>query len=97
MARHEQFHFRDIEALLVIAQHGTQPEQLEAFQRLVEGLARLRRVDVTFHEAGCDCCSGDYERSESFFGEYVVADRITEALAAATKRRIQSGELSLKP
>jgi hypothetical protein len=90
-------HFRDIEALLRISQHGTQAEQLEAFHRLVEALSWLRRVDVTFHEAGCDCCSGDYERSEVLFGEYVVADRITEVLARAVKRPIQPGELSLKP
>lgn len=96
MAR-ERPHFRDMEALLVIAQHGTQAEQLAAFQRMVEAIARLERVDVTFYESGCDCCSGTYERRVDDWGPYVVADRIVEVLAATVQRAIEPHELSLAP
>lgn len=96
MAREQTF-FCDMAALRELAATGSPEQQLAAFQRMVEAIGRLERVDVTFYEAGCDCCSGEYERRVDSWGEYVVADRITEVLAATVQRRIKPGELSLKP
>lgn len=76
----ERANFSDLAALRVIAEHGTTSEQLAAFHRLVEGLSRVRRLDVYYQESGCDCCSGEYERIPDTHGTYVEADSISEVI-----------------
>lgn len=74
-------HFRSIDVLRKRLDHMSPDQVKAAYARLLDGLDTLRRFDITYVEAGCDCCSGSIEREEDLSGEYVVD--LHEVLALA--------------
>lgn len=53
--------------------------------KVIEMLAGLQRYEVTYHEAHCGCCSGEYDRYVSDYGDYVLSKDVGNVIDQLTK------------